>query len=160
FGNPGSLHSFGQDAIAGVDHAREIIATAINADFREIIFTGSATEANNLALRGAVDAARRAVGARGGFSVIEHPRVILSAIEHESVLEGARALERDGAEVVIIPVHKEGIIDIKKLQHAITAETVLVSVMVANNEIGSIQPIAEIGSIINHIKKDGYPLFH
>ena len=162
FGNPGSLHSFGQEAIAAVDTSRETIAKAIGADFREVIFTGSATEANNLALRGVV---RRAMSyelrAKQNPKPLI-PRVIISSIEHESVLETARDLERDGVEVVHIPVDHAGIVDLKKLKESLTENTVLVSVMYANNEIGTVQPIAEISQIVRNFretKRGECPLF-
>ena len=192
YGNPGSLHSFGQEAMAAVDKARERVARAINADFREVVFTGSATEANNLALRGVIRAARliprgagrssapaaeadlRSRRARSFGDQAEHvsesrrleqsappdpngpfrPKIIVSSIEHESVLETARDLERDGAEVVEVPVGKDGVVDMKKLEAAIDERTVLVSVMYVQNEIGSIQPVAEIARMI---KRSGSP---
>ncbi len=148
FGNPGSLHFFGQEAIAAVDRSRETVAKAIGAEFREVIFTGSATEANNLALRGAV---------RGAMShelrTRSKPRIIISAIEHESVLETARDLERDGVEVVYLPVNKQGIINLKKLKESLNDRTVLISIMYANNEIGSIQPISEISKIVRNFRE-------
>lgn len=176
YGNPGSLHSFGQEAVAAIDLARETIAGAIGAKFEEIVFTGSATEANNLALRGTVKAARfflRGAGdsfknqARenvGSFrsGADEPPKIIVSAIEHESVLETAHDLEKEGVEVVVLPVSSDGFVDLEKLKAALDERTVLVSVMYANNEIGTIQPIAEIAEIIkNHkLKNKNYPLFH
>ncbi|MCL5004718.1 MAG: aminotransferase class V-fold PLP-dependent enzyme, partial [Patescibacteria group bacterium] len=176
FGNPGSLHSFGQEAMAMVDESREKIAKAVNADFREIIFTGSATEANNLALRGIVRAARlfsdgtgrslapaasaaldlsaarlpsvdqaRAASETFRTKTAEPPyRIIISKIEHDSILETARDLERDGIEVIYLPVNKNGLIDLEKLKKSLNERTILVSIMHANNEIGTIQPIAEI----------------
>ncbi|MBI4094517.1 MAG: aminotransferase class V-fold PLP-dependent enzyme, partial [Candidatus Liptonbacteria bacterium] len=148
FGNPGSLHSFGQEAIAAVDLSRERIAKAIGADFREIIFTGSATEANNLALRGCVSSVKRHA------SGIENPRIVVSAIEHESVLETARDLEKEGVEVVYLPADREGFVDIKKLESSLNERTILVSVMYANNEIGTVQPVAEISRIIHDFRKE------
>jgi cysteine desulfurase len=141
FGNPGSLHSFGQEAMAAVDRSREVVARALGAKFREIIFTGSATEANNLALRGAT-----AVGIS---------RLIVSSIEHESVLETARSLKKNGVEVVELPVDKQGVVKLDALAAAlkIQIETggrpALVSVMYANNETGTIQPIAAISKIVH-----------
>lgn len=156
FGNPGSLHSFGQEAIKAVDESRETIAKAIGAKFEEIIFTGSATEANNLALRGVVKNLKSQIANR-------KPRIIVSAIEHESVLETARDLERDGVEVICLPIDKRGIVDLVALKNALNERTVLVSVMYANNEIGAIQPIAEIAKIIKDFKDKNsanFPLFH
>jgi cysteine desulfurase len=163
FGNAGSLHSFGQEAIAAIDAARATMAHLIGADFHEVVFTGSATEANNLAIRGAVNRWRAIEKNRD-----QKPRIIVSAIEHESVLETVRDLERDGmAEVVYIPVSKEGIVDVAEITRAITGEgderTMLVSIMYANNEIGSVQPIAAIAEAVRDMRtRSGsvYPLFH
>jgi cysteine desulfurase len=161
YGNPSSLHVFGQEAIAAVDKARETVAKRIGAGFREVIFTGSATEANNLALRGSIrgftQITRRLtqMGIReNSRSIREHPRprFIISAIEHESVRETAHDLEKEGVEVVEIPVNREGVFDLKKLEEALDGRTVLVSVMYGNNEVGTIQPIAEIGEIIRNFR--------
>jgi len=159
FGNAGSLHSFGQEAIAALDESRETIANAVGANFREIIFTGSATEANNLALRGALKGFRvSGLGSSvkkslnpSGYTLT--PRIIVSAIEHESILETARDLEKEGAEIIYLPVSKKGIINLKKLKEFLNERTILVSVMYANNEIGTIQPISEIAKIISDFRK-------
>ena len=152
FGNPSSLHFFGQEGIAAIDHARDIVAKAVGAAFREVIFTGSATEANNLALRGVV---------RGARGIIAKPRIIISAIEHESILETARDLERDGAELIVIPVDSRGVVDVRRLEESLNERTVVVSVMYVNNEIGTVQPIQKIAHIISKFKKEAqYPLFH
>jgi cysteine desulfurase len=169
FGNPGSLHSFGQKAIAAVDASRESVGKLVGAKhFREIIFTGSATEANNLALRGAVEFYKK----RHAISVdsAARPRVIISSIEHESIRETAQALEREGVEVIRLPVNKEGVIDIVALKEALTVDTVVVSVMHVNNETGTIQPLREIKFMIDAFRKElpdadaahpaVYPLFH
>ncbi|KKU15053.1 hypothetical protein A3A20_02885 [Candidatus Wolfebacteria bacterium RIFCSPLOWO2_01_FULL_45_19] len=151
FGNAGSLHSFGQEATAAIDGAREKIAKAIGAQFREIIFTGSATEANNLALRGVLKAKSLKVKAR----------IIVSAIEHESVLETAKDLEREGAEVIYLPVNREGLVDVGKLKESLNERTILVSVMYVNNEIGTVQPVREISKLILEFRKHStFPLFH
>lgn len=134
FGNPGSLHSFGQEAMAAVDKARELLAAVLGAQFREIVFTGSATEANNLALRGAVAAGLR--------------RVVVSAVEHESVLETARALKNHGVEAVELPVDGRGIVKLAALAAALKAGPALVSVMYANNETGTVQPVAEVSALV------------
>ncbi|MBI5079186.1 cysteine desulfurase [Candidatus Wolfebacteria bacterium] len=232
FGNPGSLHFFGQEAIAAVDDSREKIAKAIGAPpaggFREIVFTGSATEANNLALRGVVKNfyksravaiqkqnnfapaakfsspsarhfrfAKNQAGAPAGCSSwqsalnkkISPLRIIVSAIEHESILETCRDLEKEGVdpvrslaravgaspkdfgeatsngvEIIYLPVNRDGVVDLKKLKESLNDRTVLVSIMCANNEIGTIQPIAEISKIIKNFKAkmffSPYPLFH
>src|SRR3989344_763097 len=160
FGNPGSLHSFGQEAITAVDKSREKIAQSINADFREIIFTGSATEANNLMLRGIVEAfsVERLAFSQKNKTLNPKPytlnsHIIVSAIEHESILETVRDIEKRGvARVSIIPVNKNGIVDLKKLKKELNERTILLSVMYANNEIVTIQPIAEIAKIIEEYR--------
>ena len=142
FGNPSSVHSFGQNAQRAVDSARQKTADFLGSLSQEIIFTGSATDANNLAILGIVGQIRR-----------QRPKqplhIIVSAIEHESVLAPARKAERDfGASVTYLPVNRDGFVDANALRDALTENTVLVSVMYANNEIGTIQPIAEIVKII------------
>jgi cysteine desulfurase len=155
FGNPSSLHSFGQEARGAVDKARETIAAALEAKFDQIIFTGSATEANNFALRGVVTKSK---------VTIPHPRIIISSIEHESVLETARALKREGVEIVYLPVDVNGVIDQAALRDAVNERTVLVSVMMVNNEIGTLEPIQKIAQVIATYKEGrkarAYPLFH
>ena len=148
YGNAGSLHSFGREAVTAVDSARSKVAEAIGAEFRDIIFTGSATEANNLALRGTLKTKNYKL----------KPKIIVSAIEHESVLETARDLEKEGVEVAVVPVGSGGVVDLKKLKSALDDRTALVSVMYANNEIGTIQPIAEISKIIKEFNHE--ILFH
>lgn len=172
YGNPSSLHSFGQDAIAAVDRSREAIAKAVEANFREIIFTGSATEANNLALRGVMKGLiQLRIGndelesgdpqSPPGFTLtssrrkgaIRNPKIVISSIEHESVLATAHDLEREGfAEVVMIPVDRRGIINLDALRDALDNRTVMVSVMYVNNEVGSVQPIAKIAKIIEEFR--------
>ncbi len=152
FGNAGSLHSFGQEAVAALDAARGTVAHAIGASFREIIFTGSATEANNLAIRGVVSG-----------SGIARPKIIVSSIEHESVLETAKTLERShGAEVVYLPVDQQGVVDLERLRTALDERTVLISILYANNEIGTVQPITEIIKLMGdfYSKVQRRPLFH
>ena len=162
YGNPNSLHWFGQQARAAVDGARETIAQAIGARFREVIFTGSATEANNLALRGAVQKARPVFE---NMHTGKPMKVIVSTIEHDSVLSVAHELEKEGVEVVFIPVDAQGFVDLKKLEAALDERTILVSVMYVNNEIGTIQPIEEIAAIIKTFRERDnampyYPLLH
>ena len=171
YGNPNSLHSFGREAMASVDTARTILARSIGALSEEIIFTGSATEANNMALRGAVRAARE-VFLRSGHPALQknqhqsdkisiNPRqkIIVSAIEHESVFDTAKDLEREGVEVAVIPVDKEGRVNLKFLEKELNEMTVLVSIMYGNNEIGTIQPIRRIVDVIKNSAAT-YPLLH
>ncbi|MGZ4881684.1 MAG: cysteine desulfurase NifS [Halobacteriota archaeon] len=135
FGNPSSLHSYGLDARVGVERARQQIASAIGADPQEIIFTSGGTESDNLALRGVLQ--------RGG----KKDHIITSAIEHPAVLETCKFIERLGHEVTYLSVDREGRINPAEVEGAIQENTRLISIMHANNEIGSIQPIAEVGAI-------------
>ncbi|MHB8771237.1 MAG: cysteine desulfurase NifS [Syntrophales bacterium] len=136
FGNPASIHAFGQEALAAVEGARAGIAAVLGADPAEVVFTSGGTESDNFALKGAAIANR----ARGNH-------IVTTVIEHHAVLETCRFLEREGFAVTYLPVDREGTVDPAAVAGAITPRTVLVSVMHANNEIGTIQPIAEIGRI-------------
>ncbi|MCS6991105.1 MAG: IscS subfamily cysteine desulfurase [Chitinophagales bacterium] len=137
FGNAASRsHPFGWIAEEAVDYAREQVARLINADAKEIIFTSGATESNNLALKGVFEMYR----SKGNH-------IITVVTEHKCVLEAARHLERLGAEVSYLPVNHLGEIDLDQLEDAIKPTTILISVMYANNEIGVIHPIAEIGAL-------------
>jgi cysteine desulfurase len=137
FGNPSSVHHFGQRAKALLDEARSSVATLIGAEPAEVVFTSGGTEADNLAIRGAAEALEP-TGRR---------HLVASSIEHEAVLNTVKALARRGWTVTLLPVGASGILDPKALEEAITPETALVSVMHANNEIGTVQPIAELASI-------------
>ncbi len=163
WGNPGSLHSFGQKAMAALDQAREAVARALDLSaldgFRQIVFAGSATEANNLVLRGVTRAAREKKSPR-------RPRIVVSALEHESVLETCKELrEEDGVECMYVNPGKNGIVDPRDVEEALNSRTILVSIMYANNEIGTIQPIRKIANAIAEFKAreqqtSSYPLFH
>jgi cysteine desulfurase len=141
FGNPSSLHGPGRRARAGLDDAHERVARAIGAEPREIVFTAGGTEANNLALKGVAWAAK----ARGH-------RIITTAVEHHSVGHTLRYLEKFGFEVVEVPVDRYGRVDPDDIEAAITPKTILVSVMLANNEVGTIQPVAEIAELVHRHK--------
>jgi len=136
FGNPSSSHIYGQRARRAVDQAREYVATLIGAQPEEIIFTGCATEANNLAIQGVADALRD----RGRH-------IITSAIEHPSVAVPFHLLEQKGWNVTVLPVDKFGLVSAESVAAALRPDTVLVSIMHANNEVGTIQPISEISAI-------------
>lgn len=136
YGNPSSLHSFGFEANEVLNRSRKIIAQSINAQLNEIAFTGSGTEANNLALKGVVYANRH----RGNH-------IIVSTIEHDSILNTCKWLERQAIKITYLPVDSTGIVDIEQLNDSITNDTILVSIMSANNEIGTIQPIEKIGKL-------------
>jgi len=150
YGNPGSLHKPGRLAKKQIEKARAEIAGHLKSDPNEIIFTGSGTEADNLAILGV---------ARANKHYGKH--IIISAIEHKAVLESALRLENDGFEVSYAPVDKNGILDIAKFKKLLRKDTILVSVMYANNEIGTIEPIREIAKTLLSLKqKAGYPLLH
>jgi len=147
FGNPHSKqHAWGWEARGAVDKARAQVAALINASPSEITFTSGATESNNLGLRGALDALRnpaRRSGAEGGGN-----HVVTVATEHKSVLDVCRQFESQGCAVTVLGVGRDGLIDLGALRCALTPRTLLVSVMAANNEIGTLQPMAEIGAIV------------
>ncbi|MBN3908267.1 MAG: IscS subfamily cysteine desulfurase [Nostoc sp. NMS1] len=137
FGNPSSIgHVYGWEAEAAVKQTREILAAAINATPEEIVFTSGATEANNLAIKGVAEAY---------FKKGQH--IITVATEHNAVLDPCNYLKTLGFEITILSVKKDGLIDLTELKNAFRPETILVSVMAANNEIGVLQPLAEIGEM-------------
>jgi cysteine desulfurase len=137
FGNAASRnHQFGWEAESAVDKAREQIAKLINCTPKEIIFTSGATESNNLAIKGIAEMYRE----KGNH-------IITQVTEHKAVLDTCKKLERQGYEVTYLPVETDGLVSVEKLAAAITPKTILVTIMFANNEIGVIQPIAEIGKL-------------
>lgn len=137
FGNPHSRsHSYGWESEAAVEHAREQIAKLINADPKEIIFTSGATESNNMAIKGAAH-----------FYADKKRHIITVVTEHKCVLDACRHLEEEGFKVTYLPVDTKGLIDLEQLKNSITDDTLMVSVMAINNEVGVIQPIEEIGKI-------------
>lgn len=139
YGNPSSIYSLGQKARAAIEDARKKLADFLNCGSEEIIFCGSATEANNLAIFGFL---------KPFLSKGKRHHIITSQIEHHAVLEPYKELEDQGVAVTCLPVNKEGLVSVSDVQNAITPDTILISIMYANNEIGTIQPIAEIGKII------------
>ena len=141
FGNPSSLHDWGDGAREALDEAREKVAGLIGAEAEEIIFTSGGTESNNFAVKG-LALAQQAKG----------KHVVVSAIEHFSVLHSARTLEKWGFEVTEVPVDKYGVVDPEDVKKAIRKDTVLVSIMHANGEIGTIEPIKEIAQITRELK--------
>jgi cysteine desulfurase len=138
FGNAASrTHKFGWDAEATVEGARETIADLIGADSsKEIVFTSGATESNNLAIKGVAE-----------YYESRGKHIVTTQIEHKAVLDSCKRLEKQGYHVTYVPAGKDGVVDPDTIKDALTDQTVLVSVMLANNEVGSIQPIAEIGKI-------------
>ena len=137
YGNPSSLYSLGQEAKAPLEEARETVARCLGAQAREIYFTICGTESDNWAIKGAAHAMKK----KG------KTHIITSAFEHHAVLHTCQALEKEGFTVTYLPVHENGIVRPEELEAAITEETGLVTIMYANNEIGTIQPIPEIGAI-------------
>jgi cysteine desulfurase len=136
YGNPSSMHSVGEAVSDAIEKARAKVAAMINAQEDEIVFTSGGTEANNWALKGAMQANR----SRGNH-------LITSSIEHFSIMHAIKSLEKEGIEVTRLPVDSYGIVDPQDVEKAITPKTALISIMHANNEVGSIQPIEEIGKI-------------
>lgn len=137
FGNPSSVHYYGQQAKTALDRARGDLATLLHAEPSEIVFTSGGTEADNFAIRGACEA----------LEATPRRHLVVSAIEHEAVLNTVKALARRGWRTTLVPVDQSGIVSVERLREAITDETALVSIMHANNEIGTIQPVAEAAAL-------------
>ena len=136
YGNASSPHSFGQTARIGVEHAREQVARAINADPSEIVFTGCGTESDNTVLFGVAERYAK-----------KGDHIITTNVEHHAILHSCAALEKKGIKVTYLPVDKDGLITPEQVRDAITDKTILVSVMFANNEVGTIMPIPEIAAV-------------
>ncbi len=150
FGNASSIHFYGQEARGAVDRARHQVAGLINARPNEIVFTSGGTEANNLAIRGLIEANEK-----------YGKHIITSAIEHSAVREVCEDLEKRGWSVTYLPVYADGIVKIEDVAAAIRDDTVLISIMTANNEIGTIQPVEEIGKLVKKLKEAGSKIrFH
>ncbi len=150
FGNASSIHFFGQEARGAIDKARHQAADLINARPNEIIFTSGGTEANNLAIRGLLEANKK-----------HGSHIITSQIEHSAVKNVCEDLEKLGYEVSYLPVYDDGIVKLEDVESAIREDTLLISVMAANNEIGTIQPVEEIGRLVRRIRETGKKLwFH
>jgi len=144
FGNASSIHTFGQRARAAVETAREQVAALLNARPQEIVFTSGGTESDNHAIFGV---ALEFLTSLNSSTSLTFPHIITTTIEHEAVLNACQALEKQGVAVTYLPVNRQGLIDLDELRRALRPETVLVTVMHANNELGTIQPLAEIGRI-------------
>ncbi|NLM50007.1 MAG: aminotransferase class V-fold PLP-dependent enzyme, partial [Clostridiaceae bacterium] len=136
YGNPSSIYRHGQKAQMALIRARETVAKALNADPREIYFTGSGSEADNWAIKGAAFRNRK----KGNH-------IITSSIEHHAVLHTCEYLEKQGFQVTYLPVDEYGLVSVEDVKKAITDETILITIMFANNEIGTIQPIKEIAQM-------------
>ncbi|MFL6228914.1 MAG: cysteine desulfurase family protein [Pyrinomonadaceae bacterium] len=144
FGNPSSVHFYGQEARAALDRARREVAALINARPNEVVFLSGGTEANNLAIRGVAET-----------SSAHGRHVITSQIEHSSTRGVCDQLERRGFEVTRLPVYEDGVVRVEDVRAALRPDTVLVSVMLANNEIGTVQPVAEIGALVEERRAGG-----
>jgi len=155
-GNPSAIYEEGVEAMTVLETARALCARAVESRLEEIYFTSGGTESNNLAIAGVIEA-RRAEGVS-----YEKIHIVTTPIEHSSVLECVREYEKRGVRVSFADVNKEGIVSVDSIKKNINADTVLVSVMYANNEIGTVQPIHEIGEMIREMKKEkgSYPFFH
>ncbi len=147
FGNPSSLHQKGREAAGAVEAARKTIARIVSAQPREIIFTAGGTESVNLAIFGIARNHGDFKSSRGS-SRGNRPHIIASAIEHECVLESLRTLKSEGFDFTLLKVNRDGFVDMNEFKKTIRPQTILVSIMYANNEIGTIEPIAEIGKLI------------
>lgn len=143
FGNASSIHYLGRISESAIEQTRQKVAKALNCEPSEIIFTSGSTESNNLVFKGLI----------ANFKKDQKIHIIVSSIEHDSVLEPCAELEKQGIEVTYLPVQKNGMIEINDLKKALKKETVLVSIMTANNEVGIIQPIKEIGKLLSEQKK-------
>src|SRR3982751_4108120 len=144
FGNASSIHFFGQQARAAVDKARHQVAALINSRPNEVVFTSGGTEANNLAIRGLLEA-----NSKYGR------HIVTSQIEHSAVKNVCQDLEKHAFDVTWLPVYENGIVRVDDLREAIREDTVLVSIMAANNEIGTLQPVEEIGILIKELRSTG-----
>ncbi|MCK5084656.1 MAG: cysteine desulfurase [Candidatus Pacebacteria bacterium] len=143
FGNPSSIHQFGQEAMEAVDNARAQVADFLHCSTSEVIFTSGATESNNLTIKGVLKATQ-----------IENPHIITSAIEHHCVLNACEMEQKEGREVTFLKVDKDGLINPESVRKVIKDNTILVSIMYANNEVGTIEPIAEIGELLKEINSE------
>lgn len=156
FGNPSAIHKEGDTASRLLQSARNKIATVLNAHSYEVLFTGTGTESCNMAIFGTIEA-----------SSVSKPHIITSLIEHPSVLEPIRHLEKEGkVRVTYLPVYENGVVRVQDFREALCEDTVLVSVMYANNEVGTLQPVKEIGRALDEWKREhersftAYPYFH
>lgn len=150
YGNASSIHFFGQRARAAVDRARHLVADLLNARPNEVIFTSGGTESNNLAVRGLVEANKR-----------HGSHIITSAIEHSAVRSVCEDLEKSGFAVTYLPVYENGLVRIDDVAAAVRDDTILISIMTANNEIGTLQPVESIGKLVREMRADGRKMwFH
>ena len=148
FGNASSIHFFGQEARAAVDRSRHRVAALINARPNEIVFTSGGTESNNLAIRGALEA-NEALGTH----------IITSSIEHSAVKNVCEDLEKRGYRVTYLPVYENGVVRLRDIEDSIDEDTAMISIMAANNEIGTLQPVSEVGRFVRSLRETGRKIF-
>jgi cysteine desulfurase len=163
FGNASSIHYFGQRARAAVDKARHQVAALLDARPNEIVFTSGGTEANNLAIRGLIEARVSSLHvSKGSTEANDNLHIITTSIEHPAVKNIVEDLEKQGtAEVTWLPAYENGVVRIEDVKDAIRDNTVLISVMAANNEIGTLQPVVEIGRFVTELRETGRKIwFH
>jgi len=146
FGNASSIHSYGMIANTAINKARQQVADFVNSTSEEIIFTSGATESDNLAIFGVIDKLKK-----GGMS-IEDMHIITTSVEHPAVEEPFQKLEQQGADVTFLPVQSNGVVDIQSVKSAIKENTVLISMVYVNSEVGARQPIEEVGKLVQEIK--------
>ncbi|MCK5123450.1 MAG: cysteine desulfurase [Candidatus Pacebacteria bacterium] len=144
FGNPSSIHQFGQEAMEAVDKARQQVADFLGCSTSEIIFTSGATESNNMTIKGIINEVKSQKS-----KVKSH--IITSSVEHPCILNSCKTAEKEGTEVSYLKVDKDGIIDLEDIKKTIRENTILISILYANNEVGTIEPIAEIGEMLKKI---------
>ena len=148
FGNPMTIHSFGQEASEAVEKARTQVANFLSCDSREVIFTSGATGSNNLAIKGLIKKYYLQ-----NHSLKQKPHIITTQFEHHCVLDSCKTLEKQGmVEVTYLPVNSGGVVKVKDVEKAIKSNTILISIMYVNNEIGTVQPIKEIGKLVKKAK--------
>ncbi len=147
FGNPSSIHQFGQEAMEAVDKARQQVADFLGCSTSEIIFTSGATESNNMTIKGIINEVKSRK-----LKVESH--IVTSLVEHPCILNSCKTAEKEGVEVTYLKVDKDGLVSVEDLKKAIKKNTILISILYANNEVGTIEPIAEIGEMLKKINSE------
>ncbi len=161
FGNASSIHFFGQEARGAVDKARHQVAGLINTRPNEVVFTSGGTESNNLAIRGLIEASGSSPHVSRGSPSGKKDHIITSAIEHSAVKNVCEDLEKLGYSVTYLPVYENGVVRLEDIEATITDQTLLITIMAANNEIGTLQPVAAIGRLVRSLRENGRKIwFH
>jgi cysteine desulfurase len=147
FGNPSSIHRWGREARGALEQARERVAAALGAKRREIVFTGGGTEGDNIAVLGRWHAVQDTLASESDGAAAARRTVVCSAIEHKAILSAVKQCMREGAEMIVLGVDERGVVQLKEVEEALRSQPAVVSVMWANNEVGTVQPIAEIAAL-------------